>query len=227
MVYQNKSAINGPFVWYSDAIRRAPMFGFVDEFSERDLGAAAEFIRQHKCGAPLDIDNLPSISWIGKGREAQDNSKLPHILSVGGYFTVSSKVADVLRQFDLGSSLLVPVTLLKSDRETPFGGEYFIFHLSEKKYAFEPDVSQNFKYPLGGKMAPIMSGHAGYNGAVNSQTSDGDLLMNASAFDGADVWRDQRLNRSFMMTDDVMQALTAANLHKGIRAFRCPLVTLN
>lgn len=85
-----------------------------------------------------------------------------------------------MERFDLGTSRFAPVTLLKTDRKTPFAGEHFILNYACVKEGFEPEHSENFKPNKPGTSSSWL-------GTTRARTADDDLRVNASVLDGPDL----------------------------------------
>ncbi|MEX3016445.1 hypothetical protein [Gymnodinialimonas hymeniacidonis] len=206
------------YIWHSDARNPMHVIGFTCELA-KDVDAFFGNLQLYRRGEMAARKDLPDRMWIG--RDASRSSKalktLPETFVAGSYFVVSQNVAEVLQRFDLGTSALVPVALFKKGNEEPFDGSYCIVHLTEKKAAFEPDQSRNFRNPLYEEDT--------YLGSVSpTRSRDDDIVCNATALYGVDLWTDPLLLTSLMLSDPLYQALAVENLLTNAKTLRCKIV---
>lgn len=126
-------------------------------------------------GDPLSANFFPSEIWgIKSARES--NYKPPNIFAAGSFWVVSTAVADVLREFDLGSGGLFPVKVMKKDRATPIDGEWFCINFGNRKSAICPDSSKNIYYDY------IRNGEKGW--FLMAKAQDDDVAVSSSALVG-------------------------------------------
>ncbi|MEM8750671.1 MAG: hypothetical protein AAGF28_10225 [Pseudomonadota bacterium] len=132
-----------------------------------------------------------------------------------GFVMVSSKAADVLRQFDLGAGALYPVELFDKDRVTPVEGEFFYLTHGNSKDSFLPDKSPEAwnNYRDGSVWSPPPN------------PLDDQLFYGPSALEGPDIWREERTYWGLMMSDRLVQALKKAGASRGWLLLRCPVAT--
>ncbi|MEM9795527.1 MAG: hypothetical protein AAF919_03500, partial [Pseudomonadota bacterium] len=163
-------------------------------------------------------DVLPTEMWTVF--EDDDRRKtLPHIFMAGGYLAVSEKLADILRQFDLGASRLTPVRLLHIDRKTPYPGEHFLFQIKVRKRGFEPDHSARWR--------PNKYEWNDWIGAPMLTQQDDDITVNPTIRAGADIWIDPDLDRALFLSDRLASAIRDAKLLGPLRLYRTPILKLN
>ncbi|MEM9798421.1 MAG: hypothetical protein AAF919_18165, partial [Pseudomonadota bacterium] len=163
-------------------------------------------------------DVLPTEMWTVF--EDDDRRKtLPHIFMAGGYLAVSEKLADILRQFDLGASLLTPVRLLHMDRKTPYPGEHFLFQIKERKRGFEPDHSARWE--------PNPYEWNAWIGTPDTPQKDGDITVNPTVRTGADIWTDPNLFLALFLSDRLANAIRDAKLLGPLNLYRTPILKLN
>ena len=202
-------------VWATDLLMSTQnLFGFSCAGHERDW--VADLCRFDR-GEPVPDDFLPDVLWADDWDDDR-LERLPHLFRACGFLIVSDTLAEVLREVDLGTSLLRPVRLLHSDRARPYPGTHLILDLRERKEAFEPEHSRKFtprRYP-----------DQPHWGSVSGKPQDGDISVSAAALAGADVWHDPRLLASLFFSDHLMAAMRKAKLLDGVRTFRCPVVTV-
>ena len=203
------------YVWHSDAKNPMHVVGFTCEMAN-DLDAYLDQLQLYRRGEMAARPDLPDRMWIGRdsSRSSKALKTLPDTFVADSYFVVSEKVAEVLDRFDLGTSSLVPVALFRKGNKEPFNGSYYIVHMTEQKAAFEPDLSRNFRKPLYEDDT--------YLGSVSpTRNIDDDIICNAAALDGVDLWTDPLLLSSLMLSDALYQALEADDLLKNANTLRC------
>ena len=66
-----------------------------------------------RAGIPIPSHLVPQAIYSNTKRKF---SNLPEFFDVGAYWIVSTDLADILRQFDLGKSALYPVRIYQHDR---------------------------------------------------------------------------------------------------------------
>ena len=127
------------------------------------------------------------------------------------------RAADVLTRFDLGTSALFPVEMLKRGKKEAFDGTYYIVHVSESKEGFEPNHSENFRKPK--------YGDEDWLGIVYPErTLDDQIAVNGSVFGKPDMWRDPGLKGSLFFSDALYQALMDADVLGNAETIRCRVI---
>lgn len=176
---------------------------------EEGSRAAALYYGIHATGRPYG-DKAPSILSISSGHpEADDTPKLRDIFFAGGFLVLSERAADLVRDFDLGSSELSPIQLLKSDRKTPFSGSWVFFNITNLKNGFEPEHSTNF--------LPPRFETDKFLGRIKSDAKDGDIKVNSMVLQGPDIWRDPSLNFAIFVSDRLGKALQGSGFLNEMR----------
>ena len=204
-------------VWVTNMLMQTDnLFGFSAESTQGDPKEYLRNIYKYQVGDEVPPGFLPDIMW---SNDAEDDRRknLPDFFRANDFLIISRKFADVLRQFDYGDSEIIPVRLVHSDQESPYPGDHQLLYLREAKEAFEPDYSSRFRRPR-------MEGQA-HLGSMSGIPADGDISVNPSATDGADLWQDPRLLKSIFFSDRLMRALLEQNLLGGVKYFRCPVVS--
>lgn len=213
----NTAKETGDVVWYLDAYQRIDnVFGFRSDLWEKDRKVfGQQYVRFNR--GELSADEMPEQLWIMADSPSRKKKHLPHFVTAGDFFAVSARVAEVLSRFDLGSSVLKQVDLLKHDRATPFDGRWFLLQ-PERKEGFEPELSSNYKKPR----YPDEDVHKG------TLIIDGSTLpsakTNQSVLLGSAIWNDPRLNVSLFVSDALMTALKDADVLGPLNTLRCPVV---
>lgn len=203
------------YVWHSTASMPFHAMGFTCE-----LASDQEAFTRHWIGFITgDITvrgGLPKSMWIASDAPDEDQKlrKLPDSFVAGDFFIVSQKMAFVFQSFDLGSSALLQVEMLKKHRKERFDGNFYMFHVTEKKTAFLPGQSENYDKPR--------YDDDEYLGLVRlERTKNDDIAVAASALDGPDVWKDPTLRRSLFFSDPLYAALSKAGVLGNAVTIRC------
>lgn len=183
-----------------------------DEQKQAILGA----IHQNKGGNAIPDGILPEtfFAWRDKSSSEKPLTKaLPH-LALSGFHFVSSQVADVLRQFDLGGCKLHPVEVLMEDRKTPLPGSYFVLDFNSWKDVFLPEQSPEF---------PLMNGSKTRRRPKLSSPDDM-VALSRDALLGPDIWWNPNIWAAFFLSDRLVQALRAAGVDQPFSLRRCRIV---
>src|SRR5262245_12511405 len=110
------------YVWLSEAMtdprRLKPFTNDLVENAGAESRAVGSYTR-NDAGEPLGPDQFPTMIWGAADRGAKTFKNLPDIIYGFGFYAVSARCADVLRQFDLGAGALYPVRVLQKDKQTP------------------------------------------------------------------------------------------------------------
>ncbi|WP_375415421.1 imm11 family protein [uncultured Bradyrhizobium sp.] len=183
--------------------------------SEELTKHAIECRHRNDAGVSLDRSCFPEEIFGAPHAEERDY-RLPDIFFAGTVWAVSKAAADVLRQFDLGGGGLYPVKVLKKDRQTPVGGEWFCLNFGNRKEAFllSESVPMRETYVRNGEKA----------WRLKSVLNDGDIAVSQAANDGADIWLEPLFTDAFFMSDGLGTALKKAKADKGFFLHKCRVV---
>ncbi|MEP5760214.1 MAG: DUF1629 domain-containing protein [Litoreibacter sp.] len=193
-------------------------FGFRSDTHMDDHPDQEETFKQYDLiaeGKPVDETWIPKSMWASYLIKPGRLKKVPklHLFSPAGYWAVSKKFGDLLRQFQLGQTKFYPLELLHHDKETPVEGDYEYLNICEHKSAFEPDQSKNHdtdKFPSG---RPLYT--------MTNVVKDYDLVLNDEACDGADVWLDPNLHSVLFLSGEIVKALKASGFSKQLELVKC------
>lgn len=205
-------------VWVSIAAenrRRHFNFGWSEAEYFRDKVIALEI--DSKKGLPMPADRFPKVlETVGKGSRLP--KKLPDYIN-WTLPVVSEKLADVLRQGDLGMSNFYPVSLYRRDKSITIDETFFILNIAVCKEALLPDRSSNLaERALGPAIKTRMFD-------IRSWAVDDDIVVGQCAMEGPDIWVDPMLpSRTFFVSDQMYQSLKKAKLAKILDFKRCRTV---
>ena len=196
-------------VWISRAlVHPTNQRPFRNDVAERDHARLIEIKQSNERGEPLGPDDFPTVIF-GAPHALERNYQVPDLFSAYGYWMVSEPTADVLRQFDLGQAQLKPVPVLKSDRQTPIGGNWFCLNFGNAKRIVLPEQSE--------KIRPGPQDR--YNVPVT--LADDQLVVSPEALQPPDIWVDPQLWDNFFVSDGLREALRKAKLSSKFYLTRC------
>ena len=144
-------------------------------------------------------------------------AKTGDFLWAGPFLTVSEKVAEVMRRFDLGEGGLVPVPLFKADLETPWPEPYYYINYGGPKDTFLPEQSRSTDILIP-REPPEKTTYDVFS------PSDGDIALSCKAEQGADIWVEQYVRSKLFLSSALVDALDAANIDVDLRLAKCRLV---
>ncbi|MGV2051592.1 imm11 family protein [Agrobacterium sp. 22-209-1] len=142
--------------------------------------------------------------------------KLPDLFFEGNFWVVSKAAADVLRQFDLGGGGLYPVKVLKKDRETPVGGDWFCINFGNRKEALLVSESVPLREDY------IRHGEKGW--FLKAPLKDNDIAVSQEASSGPDLWIDPQMGDAIFFSDALGRALKSAKADKGFFLHACRVI---
>lgn len=185
-------------------------------FCETDqINDAMSWGALNNAGESLTAAHFPSEIY-GAPDAKESDYRLPDIFFAGSFWGISKAAADVLRQFDLGGGGLYPVRVLKKDRKTPVGGEWFCINFGNKKSAFLVAES----VPM--RQTYVRNGEKAWR--PKAVLNDGDIVVSQIASGGPDVWVDPDVAHSFFLSDAAGSALKKAKAGNGFFLHKCRVV---
>jgi hypothetical protein len=143
---------------------------------------------RNDAGDSLDQSCFPE-EIFGAPDAREGHYRLPDIFFAGSFWAVSKAAADVLRQFDLGGGGLYPVKVLKKDRQTPVGGEWFCINFGNRKAAIAVPESTSLRDRY---IRPKEKGWF-----PKATIKDGDIAVSKTACSGPDIWIDPQVGDAF------------------------------
>ena len=186
--------------------------GFWNNLLDEDEDQAVDAMRRNKDGETLTASRFPSEFFVK--RSGKSFRSFPEIFNAGGFWVVTGRTAEVLRQFDLGQTSLYPTKFFKYDRKTPFERDFFCINFGEKKDAFVPELSTAEKKPW---MDTDIWKRPVY-------PKDDQLVLSPAALEGVDLWMDPRLWEGLFLSDRLVSALRAAKLTRRFGLKKCRVI---
>lgn len=204
-------------IWVSVVMMRSSLTrGFIGDIRLTELEKATNTAKRNSAGEALSADCFPKEIYYMYSDRLE--TKLPDICMAAGW-VVSEAVADVLRQFDMGKGALYPVKVFQHDRKRLVEGTYFHLNYGNTKEAVLLEKT------IGARKSPYPSGdqRRSFIGLIN----DGDIAIRAAALDGPDIWLDPQIQKTFFLSDRLVQALKKAKLARCFKLSRCKIVRDN
>ncbi len=177
-----------------------------------DNAKAVEACHAMARGEVLRDDQFPKRIW-GDMRSKQ-MKRLPHLFFANGWWCVSQTAQEVLARHAMGANQFSEVTILQRDRITPVLGRFFAFHFVERKETLDEAASNGLQINPYAKM-PVFN--------LPFVPGEGDVAVTPADNDGADLWVEQRLQRAFLVSWRLGQALEGAGLAKAFQLHSCRL----
>jgi hypothetical protein len=201
-------------VWVSSAMMDAALIMPVrNDIADNPENRPIDDGSRNRSGEALSADNFPKRIWATE--DFDESMILPPLFFAYTSWVVSAAAADVLRRFDLGGGGLYPVEMLRKDRTTPIGGEWFCLNFGNVKQAFR-----------GGRDSPKarQSGPSGTRWRLPFVLRDGDLAVTRAALEGPDIWVDPAISPAFFVSDRLAQALKVAEVDQPFGLKKCRIV---
>lgn len=194
-------------VWISAApVDSTLIKAFVSDVIEADEDTTLDTLRRQVFGEPLPRERFPT-KLFGEYPNKRLGPQKDFFMA-GGFWLVSAKFASVLEKFNLGQSALYPVSVLEYDRETPVGGDYYVFAFGESKTAFLGERSE-------GRIENIVPEKGLWQFQLRPE--DGWAAVEETALEGPDFWVDTSLISAFFFSDRLAEALKEAGVAKVLR----------
>ena len=211
-------------IWLSTALARVePDISVRADIAESNVDLTIKAITMNRKGQPISQEMCPKRIWARAKFDQQDGEKypsrttVPDLFTAQGYVIVSARVADIMRQFNLGEGALYPVTegVFQDDNETRIEGEYFTWVFGNSKTAFLEQFSP--------KVEAMGAGGRGWC-SVNYSQCDDDIAVSSAALSGPDVWVDPILFKSIFLSGPLGDALVGASLKEPLYLVRCRVI---
>jgi hypothetical protein len=196
-------------VWISRAIKHPTnQRPFQNDVAERDHARLIEIKQANERGEVLGPNDFPTVIF-GAPHALERHYQVPDLFAAYGYWMVSEQAANVLRQFDLGQAQLRSVPVLKRDRQTPIGGNWFCLNFGNARPLVIPEQSEMLRPgPQNRYTFPVT-------------LADDQLVVSAEALQPPDIWVDPQLWDNFFVSHGLREALRKAKLSQRFYLTRC------
>jgi hypothetical protein len=196
-------------VWVSRAMVHASnQRPFRNDVAELDHDRLIEIKQRNERGEALASDEFPKVIFGASHAEEKDY-RVPHLFAAYGYWVLSEVAANVLREFDLGHAQLISVPVLKSDRKTPVGGDWFCINFANARRALVPEQSEHIRKGPQNR----------YN--LPATTKDNQVVVSAEALQPPDIWVDPEFWAAFFVSERLGTALRRGKLDKSFFLTKC------
>ncbi|WP_306146384.1 MULTISPECIES: hypothetical protein [unclassified Roseibium] len=145
-------------------------------------------------------------------------SRVKDLFWVSGFLAVKGKLAELLKDFDLGGGELVEFPIFEMDKTTQLSGPFYFLNFGSQKDCFVPRESQRVSFLARNKK----TGQELWAGSITPE--DGDVAVSTSALVGADLWVDPKLSGKIFMSGPLHDAIEAAKLKIDFRFARARIV---
>lgn len=169
--------------------------------------------RRHERGEKLLASEIPTTFFADPHHRIKT---LPPAFYANGYVVIGEPCADIIRQFDLGSTSFQEVKFLQKDKSELVAGRYFVLNFGERKDNLLPELSRGMgsTYEVAGIKRYSFPG----------TLFDGSISLSKNALQGPELWFERRLDSTLFMSGRLRDALAAAKQHVPFRFFECSLV---
>ena len=212
-------------IWLSTSLARIePDISVRADIAESNVDLTIKAITMNRKGQPISQDMCPKRIWARAKFDQQDGEKypsrttVPDLFTAQGYVIVSARVADIMRQFNLGEGALYPVTegVFQDDNETQIDGEYFTWNFGNTKTTFLEQYSPRVE---------AMSSPSERDWClIDTWQADDDIAVSSAALSGPDVWVDPILFKSIFLSGPLGDALVGASLKEPLYLVRCRVI---
>jgi len=139
------------------------------------------------------------------------------LFMAGGFYAVRGKLAEVLKQFDLGAGGLIEFPIYQADKVTPLPGPFYLLNFGCIKDSVVIEQCQKLTHDFKKEID-------GYDkwGAFNLE--DGDIAATAAALEGPDLWMESKLRKKIFMSGRLHDAILAAKIKVNFQFARARIV---
>lgn len=145
-------------------------------------------------------------------------NNVPYFFFSSGFFFVSEVIAEIIGSINLGDGYLKPISIYQWDKRTLYeASRHYLLVFCARKDAFIIDKSNRdrltkYEMKYGARWAPVYH-------------EDNDIALNASvASEGADVWVDNNVAKSFFVSHRLESELKAKRFAARLFLKRCRLI---
>ncbi len=171
-----------------------------------NLGLAPEQVYRahlrHEKGGKLERTDFPEAMYVF----AENNWKrCGDLFTAGPFYAVKGKLAEILKNFDLGEGGLIEFPIYEADKTTQLPGPFYFLNFGAIKDSFVPSESKKLY-----SRRTIESN--GYELWATYRLEDGDIAVTAAALGGADLWFERKLENKIFMSGRLHDAILAAKV---------------
>ncbi|QDG78638.1 hypothetical protein [Labrenzia sp. PHM005] len=142
--------------------------------------------------------------------DAKKWSRVKDLFWVDGFLAVKGKLAELLKDIDLGDGELVEFPIYEMDKTTRLPGPFYFLNFGSQKDCFLPEDSRNLS-------AGPINPKTGFRRWRAIEPKDEDIAVSASALGGPDLWVDPKFSGKIFMSGRLHDAIEAAKLKIDFR----------
>ena len=135
----------------------------------------------------------------------------------GGFYAVRGKLAEVLKQFDLGEGGLIEFPIYQADKVTPLPGPFYLLNFGCIKDSVVIEQCQQLRHVFKKEIV-------GYDKWGASNLEDGDIAATAAALEGPDLWFESKLDKKIFMSGRLHDAILAAKIKVNFQFARARIL---
>lgn len=157
---------------------------------------------RHRKGEKLERTDFPEAMYVfaeGNWRRCGD------LFFAGPFYAVKGKLAEVLKNFDLGEGGLIEFPIYEADKITQLPGPFYFLNFGAIKDSFVPSKSKKL-------YSRRTIENDGYELWATYKLEDGDIALTGAALEGADLWFERKLEDSIFMSGRLHDAILAAKV---------------
>lgn len=157
---------------------------------------------RHNRGETLERTDFPEAMYVF----AENNWKrVGDLFTAGSFYAVKGRLAEVLKDFDLGRGGLIEFPIYEADKKTRLPGPFYLLNFGAVKDSFIPEESQ--------KLRPRRTvKDDGYELWATYKLLDGDIAVTPAALEGPDLWFERKLDNRLFMSGRLHDAILAAKV---------------
>lgn len=202
-------------VWICTIIGNTDFYG--DPLSVVSAPEAAprvlEVARENARGQVFDASDFPKEMRYTDPKTQVDT--LPDVFVAGDYVGVSEAAAAALRCDDLGACSLFPVAAFQADGTTDITGQFFLVNYGNvKSGGFLPGASKDVRED---PFRPDVW-------SPRQWLKDGHLAVSSSVLQGPGIWVDDRLEKAFFLSGEIVRALRKVSNFPKLQLRKCSII---
>lgn len=170
--------------------------------------------RRHVRGETLERRDFPEAMYVF----AESNwRRVGDLFCAGPFYAVKGRLAEVLKDFDLGAGGLIEFPIYEADKTTQLPGPFYLLNFGSVKDSFVPAESRKLHRRRTAESD-------GYDLWAAFDLEDGDVVVGAAALEGADLWLERKLERQLFMSGRLHDAIVAAKVKTKFRFVQAKII---
>ncbi|WP_420411463.1 imm11 family protein [Roseibium sp.] len=170
--------------------------------------------RRHVLGEKLKREEFVEAAYVFDPKRW---SRVKDFFAVDGFFAVKGKLAELLKDFDLGDGELVEFPIHEMDKTTQLPGPFYFLNFGSQKDCLLPEDSRNLS-------AGPVNPKTGFRRWRAIEPKGEDIAVSASALGGPDLWVDPKFSGKIFMSGRLHDAIEGAKLKIDFRFAKTRIV---